>query len=328
MRNVSQVVILWAALSATAGARDVYVSNVAGDDRLKGSLPTAQGSDEGPCRSIGRALREAQAGDRIIVANTGIPYREALTVQAKRHSGTPEHPFQIIGNGATLDGSALVPEGTWRPVKGDLFRFAPPLKSYQQLFLSGKPAQRVPLDDSELRLPVLKPLEWCFFQRQIYFRVEKDRLPEQYELTYAAIPVGISLYEVRNVVIRDLVVQGFQLDGINARDGVFETTLRGVTCRGNARSGIAVAGASQVTLEECLLGNNGAAQLRAEGKSHTHVVNCDLLDNTAPAVVRDGGRVYLDQAEPASKPENAEPQPAAKPAAVSALPARPGNSPR
>ena len=58
--------------------------------------------------------------------------------------------------------------------------------------------------------------------------------------------MGITLYEVRNVVIRDLIVQGFQLDGINAHDGVFDALLKKVTCRGNARSGICVGGASRV----------------------------------------------------------------------------------
>ena len=37
--------------------------------------------------------------------------------------------------------------------------------------------------------------------------------------------VGVTLYEVRHVIVRDLVIQGFQLDGVNAHDGVRETTL-------------------------------------------------------------------------------------------------------
>ena len=51
-------------------------------------------------------------------------------------------------------------------------------------------------------------------------------------------PVGITLYKVRDVAIGDLTVQGFQLDGINAFDGAFDIQLSGVTCRGNGRSGI------------------------------------------------------------------------------------------
>jgi hypothetical protein len=107
------------------------------------------------------------------------------------------------------------------------------------------------------------------------------------------LPVGITLYEVRHVVIRDLIVQGFQLDGINAHDGVFGASFIGVTCRGNARSGISVGGASRVRVEGCVVGNNGAAQVRTEGYSHTRVINSHLLDNTAPPVVREGGTVHV-----------------------------------
>jgi hypothetical protein len=121
-------------------------------------------------------------------------------------------------------------------------------------------------------------------------------LPDSYDVQYSDLTVGVTLYEVRNVVIRDLIVQGFQLDGINAHDSVFDTVLREVTCRGNARSGISIGGASRVRLENCLLGDNGDAQVRTEGYSHTHIVDCEILDNTAPALKRDGGKVYTEGA--------------------------------
>ena len=113
-------------------------------------------------------------------------------------------------------------------------------------------------------------------------------------MEYAALPVGITLYEVRNVVIRDLVIQGFQLDGVNAHDSVFNLTLSGLTCRGNARSGISVCGASRVLIDNCLCGNNGDSQVRTEGYSHTRIVNCELLDDTAPPLKREGGTVTSD----------------------------------
>ena len=105
------------------------------------------------------------------------------------------------------------------------------------------------------------------------------------------------MYEVRHVIINDLVVQGFQLDGVNAHDSAFDVSLNGLTCRGNGRSGISIGGASRVTLEACLVGNNGAAQVRTEGQSHTRIVNCNLLDNTAPALQRDGGKVTVEKDE-------------------------------
>jgi hypothetical protein len=107
------------------------------------------------------------------------------------------------------------------------------------------------------------------------------------------LPVGISLYETRHVVIQDLVVQGFQLDGVNAHDSVFDATLVELTCRGNGRSGIAINGASRVKIIACLVGDNGKAQILTDGYSHTEIINCNLLPKSAPSVMRLGGKVLV-----------------------------------
>ena len=128
----------------------------------------------------------------------------------------------------------------------------------------------------------------------IYFCVEWAKLPEDYPITYAEKKTGVTLLHVRDVVIADLTVQGFQLDGINAYNSARDITVRGVTCRGNGRAGIAVGGASLVHLEGCGLGDNGEAQLLALPWSETHVTGSVLLSNTSPAVVRRDGRVFID----------------------------------
>jgi hypothetical protein len=285
------LLLLSLAVVAHVRAEDLFVDNVAGDDRFDGRIAAAGESASGPCRTIGKALRVANKGDRIVLAATGQPYRECLTLQAGRHSGLANEPFEIVGNGAILEGAAPVPPRAWDHVAGDLYRFSPLRKSYQLLFLAGKPAERIEAAPQATELPELKPLQWCLFERQVYFRTEKGRTPANYALSYTHHPVGITLYEVRNVVIRDLIIQGFQRDGVNAHDSVFGATLIGLTCRGNARSGVSIGGASQVQLDGCLLGNNGAAQLRTEGPSHTGIKNCDLLENTAPPIVNDGGEI-------------------------------------
>ena len=102
------------------------------------------------------------------------------------------------------------------------------------------------------------------------------------------------IYEVRHVDVSDLVIQGFRRDGVNAHDSAFHTTLLGLTCRGNGRSGVSVGGASRVKVIGCLVGNNGRAQVRTEGFSRTEIVNCDLIDaEHAPATVRQGGQLTI-----------------------------------
>jgi len=296
MKSLGVGCLLVIALSAVASARDIYVNNLAGDDRFDGTEPATQSARIGPCRTIRRALELAAKGDHIVLAASGEPYRESVTLQAGRHSGFGDRPFEIVGSGATLLGTAKVPEDAWKHVGSEVFRFTPPRKSSQLLFLDGKPAERVPVEATAVNMPELKPRQWCLFQQGVYFRTDAGRMPGSYALEYCALPVGITLYEVRHVVVRDLIVQGFQLDGINAHDGVFETTLQSITCRGNARSGISVGGASRVLIANCLLGGNGEAQLRTEGSSHTRMVASQLLDSSAPAIQSHGGSVETDPA--------------------------------
>jgi len=245
-------------------------------------------------RTITKALRLALPGDRVVIENTGEPYRETLSLVGDHNSGEPGAPFIIEGNGAVLEGSAPVPSDAWEFHHGDVFRFRPERLSHQQLFLAGRPAVRKPIASLDWRLPELEPLEWCLTGGYIYFRIREERLPADFEPSYASLQTGITLYHVHDVVISDLVVQGFQLDGVNAHDGVRGAQLSRLVARGNGRSGISVGGSSKVQIADCLIGDNGAAQLRTEGYSQTRVADTDLVDNTAPATAIQGGRLWID----------------------------------
>ncbi|MEO2023402.1 MAG: right-handed parallel beta-helix repeat-containing protein [Pirellulaceae bacterium] len=289
-------------------AESHYVNNQTGDDRRDGRSPDLTGLASGPFRTIAKALQVAQRGDRIILAKTKEPYRESVTLQASRHSGLLNQPFILEGNGATLDGSRPIPEAAWQsvPNRPGVFRYQPRFKNHILLYLHGRPGPRVTVPRDATEPPKLAPLQWCLFRGHVYFRVEADNIPAAYVLSATALPVGITLYEARHIQIRNLVVQGFRLDGINAHDSVFDANLLSLKCRGNGRSGISVGGASRVRLEACLIGNNGLAQLRTEGHSRTLVVNCDLIDDdpAAPAVVKQGGHVVIQKApaQPAPAP--------------------------
>jgi len=288
---------LWIAACALlcardATARELFVDNVAGNDSSNGLFETWQ-STAGPMRSLGRALSVATPGDRIVLVNSGAPYREMISLSSGRHNGDASQPFTIDGRGATLDGSRAVPVEAWESFAGPVFRFRPPRMAFQQLFRDSRPLVRR-VADVDGRLPDLAPLEWCLHDGWVYFRVEAGKLPGDYGLTYAGLQTGITLYHVHGLVIANLTVQGFQLDGINAVDGVRDCRLQNVVCRGNGRAGLTVAGSSQVDLVGSLLGNNGEAQLRTEAWSLTRVAGSQLLDNTAPPLVRVGGRILVD----------------------------------
>ena len=245
-------------------------------------------------RTIAKALRLAGAGDVIVLAKTNAPYRESISLVGSRHSGTAKEPFMIRGNGAILDGSAPVPAKAWESYKGAIFRFRPPQTGYQQLFLDGRPAVQVAVGRSAEGPPELKPRQWCLFGAYIYFCVEPTKLPADYRLTYTRQQTGITLYHVDYATIADLTVQGFQIDGINLFNTARHVSLMDVRCRDNGRSGVAVGGASSVAIEGSRLGGNGQAQLLTLPYSETHLHSTELLSDTAPAWVDQGGRVYRD----------------------------------
>ena len=288
------VISLFGSISSIAAARDVYVNNLSGSNRNSGELAGQAPPGKGPTRTIQHALRIASYGDRIVVANTGEPYRECLSLQTSRNSGSVSYPFVIEGNGAILDGSGPIPVEDWEPASGDVLSFQPAkLKSYQQIFVDGKPAARNDIDDKHL-VKDLKPMEWCRIGQRLYFRVEKGNTPADYDLQHSVHRTGITLYGVQNVEIRNLIVQGFQIDGVSVADNAFDCKLTGVTARGNGRSGVNVGGASRVILDACVIGDNAVSQVRTEGWSNTVVVASDLLDTTAPAYQIAGGKLTID----------------------------------
>lgn len=291
LRAIGFAAAIGVLFAGNAAARDLYVDNVAGDDRRDGASEKVAGVGGGPCKSIRRALELAHNGDRIFLAKTDEPYRESITFQAEKNSGLPDRPFILFGNGAILDGTQEIPRRAWEPAGGNELRFRPRSLAHHLLYLEGKPAVRKPAERGAPR-PSLAPREWCTWDNYVYFRMAENTFWNDYQLTFTALPVGITLYDVRNVVIRDLVVQGFQLDGINAHDDAVGVTLLRVNSRGNGRSGISVGGSSRVRILSSVVGGNGKAQVRTEGESRTEIEDSELIDDSGPAIDNQGGRVW------------------------------------
>ena len=254
------LVLGWAAISGAAAgqvsAATLYVDNTQGSDAFDGHSAKASSNETGPTLTIRRALELAQPGDTVVIANTGTPYYEGVSLVGRRHSGVLGRPFTIVGNGAVIDGSSPVHPKAWRPVGADLWRFTPWRKGYFQLILDGKPiAEHTPKAAGDTRPPIPAG-KWMVWKGSIYYQGEKDENPAKNAFRYAARSVGITIYEANDVQISNLNVRFFRLDGINAHDRSLRVAVENVTAFGNGRSGIAINGTSAVVVRSCVVAGN------------------------------------------------------------------------
>ena len=286
------VMLLVTATSSLAAT--IYVDNQVGHDAANGRAAEPD-AEAGPVRTLAAALALATKGDRIVLAKTPQPYREEISLSWPQHSGYPDRPFVIDGNGAVLDGTVVAMPEAWKHIDGNVFAMRPRRLAYQQLFRAGEPLKQVPLL-SKYEVASLQPLEWALYDGRIYFRTEGNATPLEYELRHAGLQTGITLYDVRHVRIVNLVVQGFQQDGINAHELVRDCQLIDVDSRANGRAGLSVGGVSRVSAVRSNFYANGRIQVRTEGLAELELEGCDVGDDTAPKFRTHGRRFVVDGA--------------------------------
>jgi hypothetical protein len=275
-------------------ARDLVVDNLRGSDSQNDRGLAPGKPSYGPYRSISRALISAQPSDRIIITNTGKPYRECISLVGTQHSGTEWMPFEIVGNGATLDGSIMTTMDDWEQVRDDIWSMKRTPPGYGMLTRGGELLDLRPIPAGN-SLTNLGPLNWTRTAGTIYFRGEANRGPFDYSLEVSHQTTGVTLYDVQFVVIQDLVVRGFRVDGINAHDRVDQVRLKNVTALQNGRSGITVAGASTLGIADSLLHQNGQSQLRVEGRGVAVVSRVEMRETVGVKTIKEGkGQVLVE----------------------------------
>jgi len=278
---------------APASARDIWVDNLSGADKNIGQEPSNLANTSGPVRTIAKAVRLAEPGDRIVLVKTGKPFCECVTLSGSRRSGNAMFPLIFDGSGGTLDGSQAIPPEHWQQYRGEIFRFRPLDMDYPMLFLDGQSLRPKPVKTGVAAPPELKPLEWCAIGGAVYFAVEKGKLPADYKLSRAALPAGISLYHVDHVQIQNVIIRGYRLDGVATLEDARNVVLKNVACINNGRNGVNVAGVSLVELDRCALGGNATAQLLTSPYNEVYIYESTLSSDTAPGWVDYGARVYL-----------------------------------
>lgn len=240
--------------SAVAGV--IYVDNLRGDNVADGSNPTTVDFTSGPVRTISRGLQLIQLGGTLNIANNGQPYYESLELVGGRLSGSPLSPLVIEGNGAELNGSFPVPPAAWRKVEEQLWKFTPFRKGHYQLILENKALPETSVPPNSRRLPELPEGHWAAWRGDIYLRTSTLEVPTDLDLWFAVRSMGVTLYDVHDVVVRNLKVRQFRIDGFNAHDRCKNIVLENITSEENGRAGVTAAGTSFVTMENPTIKNN------------------------------------------------------------------------
>jgi hypothetical protein len=248
--------VLLALPTAPTRAGVIYVDNLRGNDAFDGGVPEPFGPRVGPVRTMVRATRLASPGDIIEVANTGVPYREPISLSGRRFDGFETAAFTLRGNGAVFDGSRPVPPTAWQRIEPNLFRFTPRHKGFYLLLSDDKPLPEVPLPPGPAALPTIPENHWCAFQGSIYFRTAALVEPRELSLQIAGGTTGLTIYDVRHLLVEDVTLRHWRVDGVSAHDLCTDVTLRNVISVENGRAGISVSGSSIVTLENPIVKDN------------------------------------------------------------------------
>jgi hypothetical protein len=244
---------LWAGESRAA---TIYVNSLTGDNRLNGFAPQPINESVGPVRTLQRALQIAGSSDTISLVNNGTPYYGCFTLVGERASGSPTKPFRIIGNGSVLSGSKPILPASWYMAGVDLWRVTPLRKGHAVLLRGEQAVPEVPCPEEADELPPLPEGHWCLFQGAVYYQSSSNELPPELPFSLADDEVGLTLLDVHDVEIHDLVVRHFRLDGINVHDRCSDVLIQNVVCEQNGRAGITVAGSSRAVLLDVVASGN------------------------------------------------------------------------
>jgi hypothetical protein len=260
-------------------AETIYVNNITGEDTYDGRAAEAVNEHNGPYRTIRHALERARSGWTVVLADTGEPYREAISVSGAQLGQSIDLPLRIVGNNAVISGERPLTIDDWTYMGRDLWRFSPPRKGWYLLLIDGRPAPEVPCAKDALVMPELRPGQWCAYKGNIYFQGDPQRHPVFLAMSYAAEQTGLTLYEARNVVITDLTIRHFRIDGISVQDRCRDVTLVNVHALENGRAGLAVGGSSRIVFRAGELNRNRRTDIVVTDLGEANVQNSVVGDN-------------------------------------------------
>lgn len=227
--------IVWLTCSGTIESRgeeregrDLFVDAVVGNDAADGRSPRPNGTS-GPTKTIGRAVRLAQAGDTIHLAKA--VYFESIDLTGR--SGEPGRPLVIDGHGAVLDGSRPIVPTEWKEVAPGLYRntslYEMPLRKQKDwvwrwfMIFDGKVNRMgrcMKGENAPYKNPAdLGPGEWTYQEQDehaFYIRIDPAETPAEARVAIPWEVNGVSVHGANHdLVIRNITATRVINDGYN-----------------------------------------------------------------------------------------------------------------
>lgn len=297
MRVLLPLIIMFVAC-ALASARTIHVNDATGSDEWTGASDKPSAND-GPLKTIQKAVDQAQPGDVISLAQGSGPYREEIMI--KKVSGAPGDPITLDGNGCMVDVGVDVSEGPWELV-GDRWvlnsdlRYDPHARGLNQRALANFRGLPMYHDSKKTSLTEAGSVG-VDEQGRLTFRFSENVkppfkglvVPKHYTICGVAIQ-GASYWYIKNLHARGAGNDGFNLHGRG--EGII---IENCSAMFSGDEGISSHGTMNVEIRDCLFAFN-ASSVTDIDRSVTSYSNCIAAFNDSPGfrLVGEGGSYTLE----------------------------------
>ncbi|MGL5096057.1 MAG: right-handed parallel beta-helix repeat-containing protein, partial [Planctomycetia bacterium] len=257
-----------------------------------------QGGLNGPIRTIQQAVRVATQGATIVVAPSGVPYREALVIDGYLRQDPSRFPLVIEGNGAEVAGDVPLLNEDWLYIGGGVYRWDRAFRAEGLLFHGGAQAPRGTGALWGDEPPALEPGQFGVWRGAYFFRVGSGQdAIDRYPLSETHLQAGLTIYRSNNLVFRNLVFRGYRLDGVRVHGPSKNIRFDHCSFVGNGRAGFSAVRNAEVVLNGCAATGNVESGLIQQDLATLELRAVDLTGNGGELTAADETRV-VKTAEP------------------------------
>jgi hypothetical protein len=243
--------LLLCIVGGMATAETWHVNNQQGDDANDGGAPGRS------FKTIARAIKSVKLSDTLVLANTGEPYREPISLI--RGGGTPAKPFTIEGNGAVISGLRVIPSGDWKRRADGVYEISGPRPyGFPTLLIDGRQSAAGNSED-------LQPGQWAWPRKPdskreglLRFHPAAGKTPADYRLEATLGVSGLQVNSSSYLVVRNLICEFHANDGFNIHGECRGIVAENIEGRFNGDDGFSIHESIEAVVRNGWFHHNGS----------------------------------------------------------------------